>query len=421
MKIGFICQPFDNITPSQTPGGAIALLTYELARQLSQSHQVVVCVPRAGGQAEHELWNGLQFHRPGLRADAWLLDRPRRLYDQLDGSRKDLHSILYYPIYAIRAALSLRNEACDIIHIHNFSQFVPIARWFNRKAKIILHMHCDWLAQLDQDLIDRRLRHTNMIIGCADFITNHVKERFPHYAARCATLYNGADIAEFSGPSIKERNSKRFIFVGRLSPEKGIHILVEAFNKVVAREPEAELIIAGGAYVPPASFIVDLSSDPVVRDLRRFYAFNYLEYLRNQAKAVENRVTFTGFIAHSELANLLRQADIFVQPSVWGEPFPLSVIEAMTAGLPVVASRAGGLPEAVVDGKTGLLVEPNNPTALADAMLQLLADKNEARQMGAVGAARAKRLFSWEAVTKQLTSLYQSLTSEEPITRLYTT
>jgi glycosyltransferase involved in cell wall biosynthesis len=57
---------------------------------------------------------------------------------------------------------------------------------------------------------------------------------------------------------------------------------------------------------------------------------------------------------------------------------------------------------------------------LADAMLQLLADKNEARQMGAVGAARAKRLFSWEAVTKQLTSLYQSLTSEEPITRLYT-
>jgi len=417
MKIGFICQPFDFITPAQPPGSSIALLTYELARRLSQTDQVVVCVPRGGEQAKRELWNGIQFNRLGLRADALLLDRPRRLRNELDGSRKDTDSILYCPIYALRAALSLRKEACDIIHIHNFSQFVPIVRRFNRKAKIVLHMNCDWLAQFSHHLIDRRLRHADMIIGCADYITNNVKERFPHYAARCATLYNGADILEFSRPSGEVGNGKRFIFAGRVSPEKGIHVLVEAFKTVVAREPEAELIVAGGAYLPPISFIIMQSSDPVVRDLRRFYGSDYMEYLRNQVKAIANRVTFTGFINHSDVAKLLHRADIFVQPSVWGEPFPLSVIEAMAAELPVIASRAGGLPESVANGETGLLVEPNNPAALADAMLQLLADNNKARQMGAADAARARERFSWEAVAASLKSLYQSLSSGVLITK----
>jgi glycosyltransferase involved in cell wall biosynthesis len=418
MKVGFICQPFDYINPSQPPGGSIALLTFELARQLSQSNQVAVCAPLGGGEAKSELWNGIQFHRLGLRADAWLLDRPRRLHDKLDSSRKDLDSILYCPIYASRAAFKLREENCDIIHIHNFSQFVPIARRFNPRTKIVLHMNCDWLAQFDRDLIDRRLRHADMIIGCAEFITNHVKERFPHYALRCDTLYNGASVAEFSSPPSAKGNGKRFIFAGRVSPEKGLHVLMEAFKIVVAREPEAELVIAGGAYIPPISFIVDLSSDPVVRDLRRFYATDYMEYLRNQAKAIADRVTFTGFINHKDLASLLRQADIFVQPSVWGEPFPLSVIEAMTAELPVIASRTGGLPEAVMNHKTGLLVEPNSPAALADAMLRLIDDREKARQMGSNGAARASDLFSWEAVAGKLTSLYKSLTSGVPAARL---
>ena len=158
----------------------------------------------------------------------------------------------------------------------------------------------------------------------------------------------------------------------------------------------------------------------MVRDLRRFYTSDYLEYLRDQAKAAGNHVRFTGLISHNELANLLHQADVFVQPSVWGEPFPLSVIEAMIAGLPVVASRTGGLSESVVNGKTGLLVEPNNPVALADAMLQLLDHNGMARQMGAAGATRAKSLFSWEVIASKLTSLYQTRMFAKATARLST-
>ena len=76
MKIGFICQPWDYITPGQPPTGSIALVTYELARRLSQTDQIVVNAPRGGYQAKHELWKGIQFNRLGLRADALLLTGP---------------------------------------------------------------------------------------------------------------------------------------------------------------------------------------------------------------------------------------------------------------------------------------------------------------------------------------------------------
>jgi glycosyltransferase involved in cell wall biosynthesis len=198
--------------------------------------------------------------------------------------------------------------------------------------------------------------------------------------------------------------------------------LLEAFKTVVAREPQAELRIVGGAYIPPLSFVVDQSSDPMVQRLRPFYATDYMEYLRSQAKALpEGHVSFVGPVAHSDLATFLREAEVFVQPSVWGEPFPLSVVEAMAAELPVVSSRVGGLPESMVDGKTGLLVEPNNPAALADAMLRLIADKKMARSMGITGGARARELFSWEVVAARLSSLYQALTSDLPIASISST
>lgn len=280
-------------------------------------------------------------------------------------------------------------------------------------------MNCDWLAQLDQGLVHSRLRHADAIIGCAEYITDRVRARFPHYADRCATLYNGADVDEFS-PAADQRNEpgngKRFLFVGRVSPEKGLHVLLEAFKSVVAKEPDAQLKIAGGPDIPPLSFIVEQSSDSMVRDLRRFYNSNYVEYLQNFAKtAPMTQVSFVGAVPHAQLNTILRQADIFVQPSVWGEPFPLSVIEAMASGLPVIASRAGGLSESVLNGETGVLVEPNKPAALADAMLGLVSDRKKARAMGAAGGWRARQMFSWEAVVKRLRSIYDTLVSTSSV------
>jgi glycosyltransferase involved in cell wall biosynthesis len=413
MKIGLISQPWESGGPPD-PGGSIGLLTWELARRLARSCEVVVCGPRSGPTAR-ETSEGVEFLRFGLRLDRWLLDRPRGLMGPLDASRKDVASILYCTIYAMRCARALSEAGCDIVHIHNFSQFVPIARLFHRKAKIVLHMNCDWLVQFDWKLTNSRLRHADAIIGCAEYITNHIKERFPNYAARCSTLYNGADVNEFSRPeqALERGNGKRFIFVGRVSPEKGIHVLLQAFANVLAHEPDAELKIIGGAYVPPLSFIVEQSNDPMVLSLRPFYVSGYMEYLLEQARTIAGKkVSFVGFVPHRELATHLGAADVFVQPSVWGEPFPLSVVEAMAAGLPVVSSRTGGLSESVVHEKTGLLVERNDPTALANAMLRLICDRNLACRMGMEGAARAQEMFSWDAVVTHLSALYRAMISK---------
>ena len=148
----------------------------------------------------------------------------------------------------------------------------------------------------------------------------------------------------------------RFIYAGRVSPEKGLHVLLDAFESVIGRAPHAHLKIVGGLEIPPLSFIVEQSSDPAVRGLSRFYNLNYMEYLREIARAaLGNHVSFVGSVPHTQLHRLLREADVFVQPSIWGETFPLSVVEAMAAGLPVVSSRTGGLRESVVDERRGFL------------------------------------------------------------------
>ena len=412
MKIGFISQPFDNGVPPN-PGGSIGMLTWELARRLSRSCQVEVCAPRVGSQPPHEEWENVRFHRFGLRPDRWLLDRPRGIKGPTS-ERNDTHSVFYYPLYALRVANHLRASGCDIVHIHNFSQFAPIVRLLNPKTKIVLQMNCDWLNELDRDVIDKRLKHVDAIIGCSDYITNRVKTRFPHYADRCATLHNGVDIVQFSQRSLvpPEKERKCVLFAGRVSPEKGVHVLLDAYKWVTAQEPEAQLMIVGGPYIPPLSFLVDLSSDPVVQGLRRFYTLDYMEHLREKAKAMpENCVSFHGHLAQGDLATLLCSADVFVHPAVWGEPFGMAVVEAMGAGLPVIATRVGGIPEIVVDGETGLLVEPDNPVHLADAILQLVRNKKRAQCMGTAGAARVTKLFSWDTVTARLRSLYEALTS----------
>jgi len=92
---------------------------------------------------------------------------------------------------------------------------------------------------------------------------------------------------------------------------------------------------------------------------------------------------------------------------VWGEPFPLAVLEAMAAGLPAVASRAGGLVESIQDGETGLLVEPDNSEALADALIRLLQDDELRETMAEAARTRAVGRYSWDRVAGDFLEVYR--------------
>jgi glycosyltransferase involved in cell wall biosynthesis len=277
-------------------------------------------------------------------------------------------------------------------------------------------MHCDWLVQLDREVINGRLRQADAIIGCSEYVTSNIQTAFPQYADRCATVFNGVDLEKVtvSTGRLRDRRCARVVVAGRVSPEKGLHVLIDAFEGVLNQLPETHLEIIGPEWVVPLEFIVGISDDPMVRSLSRFYEGSYVDSLRDQVKGkLVGRVTFLGYLPREEMIEHLRQADLFVQPSIASEMFGMAVAEAMAAGLPVVATRVCGLPEVVADGETGLLISPDDPKALADAIIHLLKDSNLSERMGQAGRARVERLFSWDKTVAALERVYRS---ENPAT-----
>ena len=314
-------------------------------------------------------------------------------------------------------AKDLKAEKTDIVHLHNFSQFVPIIRAFNPKIKIVLHMHCEWLTQLDRSMIESRLKEVDLVIGCSDYITEKIRRRFPQFAKRCRTVYNGVDVNHFvnenNQSAMKKNETKRLLFVGRNSPEKGLHVLIDAFQKVFECYPQAQLKIVGAQESAPIEFIVALSDDPKISDLASFYNRSYISHLQGKLSlGAASHVSFTGLVSRRQLINCYRDADVFIFPSVWNEPFGMPPIEAMATGIPLVATRVGGITEIVEDGKTGILVEPNDASALAEAILCLLSDEDLRKSMGKAARLRVYELFSWEKVVENLLRQYKNIGSD---------
>ena len=314
----------------------------------------------------------------------------------------------------MRVAKYLEYEKCDVVHLHTFPQFVSIIRAFNPKIKIVLEMHCEWLTQLNRKMIESQLKKTDLIVGVSDYITDKIRRRFPKFANRCRTLINGVDLDAFANADSyndsDKKNVKQLLFVGRVSPEKGVHVLLDAFQTVFKRYPRVHLTIVGAQASLPVDFLVGLSDDALTKKLVQFHNANYMSYLNSKlSPELADHVTFTGSIPHRLLKNYYRTADVVVLPSVCNEPCALPLFEAMAASVPVVASSGGGTPEIIVDGKTGLLVERGDASALAEAVLSLISDESLRKTMGEAGQKRAVELFSWEQTAKNLCELYENI------------
>jgi len=146
--------------------------------------------------------------------------------------------------------------------------------------------------------------------------------------------------------------------------------------------------------------------------LVRFYdGKGYVGHLKEQITRLDlvDYVQFSGKVSREELAQRYRQADLFVFPSLWNELFGIPTAEANASGVPVITSRIAGLPEVVEDEKTGLLVPPGDPTALADAIIRLLEDEELRRSMGQAGRERVLQHFTWDKIVQDLVPHYEAL------------
>ncbi len=162
------------------------------------------------------------------------------------------------------------------------------------------------------------------------------------------------------------------LFVGDLAPDKGVQTLLDAYELLDSPPP---LVLAGRTATP-------------------------------EAWRFPPGAHWTGPLPHHEVVELFRTARVVIVPSVWADPCPTVVLEAMAAGRPVVAAASGGILDMVVDGSTGLLVPPGDARALADALSKVLADPGAARAFGVAGRDRAHQ-FTVSSVVERLEQMYR--------------
>jgi glycosyltransferase involved in cell wall biosynthesis len=180
----------------------------------------------------------------------------------------------------------------------------------------------------------------------------------------------------------------RLLVLGRMVPRKGIGNVVEA----LAQLPGVELVVAGG----PAADALD--ADPDITRLREIA----------DGAGVADRVRFLGGVGREQVPGLITDSDVVVTVP-WYEPFGIVPLEAMACGRPVVGAAVGGLLDTVVPGRTGELVPPRDPDALAVAVRDLLADPDRRAAYGSAGRERAVACYDWRQVVEQTETTYHAL------------
>jgi glycosyltransferase involved in cell wall biosynthesis len=175
--------------------------------------------------------------------------------------------------------------------------------------------------------------------------------------------------------------ARRFLFVGSLVPEKGPQVLLAAFREAVREEPALSLSFAGEG---PRAYAAEL-----------------------RASAAGLPVRFLGRLDRAGVTAAYRDHDALVVPSIWDEPFAVVPLEAMAKGLPVIATAAGGTPEAVEDGRTGVLVPPGDPAALRTAILRLATEAPLASSLARSGQAWALGTLAFPLFMDRLERLYE--------------
>jgi sugar transferase (PEP-CTERM/EpsH1 system associated) len=288
-----------------------------------------------------------------------------------------------HPGLVVRLARLFRQLNADVVHTHNTRplMYAGPAACLARVKRVIHTRHGQRFGASRRETALFRLASLTVdrfVCVSRDSATLTRGEGIS--PKRIRTLWNGIDLARFQRAS-PERPGP-FVAVGRLSPEKDFVTLVAAALIAAGRDPSFRLEIAGdGICMPEVRRIVSESSlDGVVR--------------------------FLGQV--SDIPSLLSRASAFTLASLT-EGVSLTILEAMAAGLPVVATRVGGNPEVVADEETGILVPSADPPALATALLRLWQNPELRRAMGAAGRKRAEKYFDVKRMVSRYEGLYMDI------------
>ena len=297
----------------------------------------------------------------------------------------DIIHTQYHPcIFAGNVAASVFEKT----HVFTYHGFAPVKPWrsYRQKLKMVDHRIGTFFALRFK--VDR-------IITVSEFLKRELVAKYFVEENKIRVIYNGVDTERFNpkvnGDNIRKAyelgDSPVVLYLGRLAPYKGVQFLIEAIPLVLKEVPKAKFLIGGAIrYDTP--------------DLWRL-----VKKLR-----IKKATIFAGYVPNDVVPNFYACCDVFCYPSLW-EGFGLTPAEAQACGKPVVAFNTCAIPEVVENNRTGLLVEPKNVGALADALISLLKDKERRVRMGLEARKRVLRLFSWDKAAEQTLQVYREVLS----------
>jgi len=341
-------------------------------------------VPRAVGFA---LRHALHF----ISALAWMLALPHRTL---------WHRLRAAGLVLAAASVAGRVQASGICYIqaHFAAYHTEWAMALSRLTQIPFgftgHATGIWR---DRNILPEKLRHARLALTCTQCNVEHLRELAPKYARKVHLVHHGLDLqAVPDATSLPRRRPSPWLAVGRLVPKKGFDTLLEALSMLRARGIDIALTIVGEG--PERE---RLESSLVSLELA-------------------GRVHLVGALPNAEVWALLQGAYAFAAPSRRDaagnvDGIPNVVLEAMAMARPVVGSRLSGIPEVVIHEQTGLLVPPEEPRLLADAIERVTLSPDQAEAWGKRGQALVRQHFDIRHnVRKQLAYLQQAAELEEP-------
>ena len=273
----------------------------------------------------------------------------------------------------------------DLVHLFSIgtSLFFFDRSGLQGAASLLVTLHNEMIgtAARREGLLLRMLHGADAVSTCSDHLLELVRRTVPEVRSRSVAVVNGI-AAPAREPAPLDFDRPVLLCLGRLSAEKGFDVALEAFAKVAEHDSRVALVLAG---------------DGPQKGALEAHALRL---------GVLDRVEFRGMIAPAEVWEALDLATIVLVPSRH-EGLGMSAVQAAIMGRPVVATHAGGLPEVVLDGKTGLLVEPEDPHALERAVLDLLGDPTGARELGRAARRHALDRFTLERCADEYDGLYR--------------
>ena len=287
---------------------------------------------------------------------------------------------------------ALDRSTFDLIHLHYPHPYSVFLEDIGSRPLVVSTWGSEMVPMVAETDHDRErksaiLRRADRVVALSEFLA----EATARYAAmdrnKVVTQYWGVDLDTFT-PRERPCHDAVIGFAKGLSRQYGAEYLIDALPIVLERLPHARVLMIGGGELTAA-----------IKE-------------RADRLGVSVCVDWVGPVDHSAMPSYYARMAVSVMPSAYpSETLGLSALESQAMGVPVVASRIGGIPESVVDGETGILVPPRDPKALAAAMLELLLNRDLRNRMGQQGRMHVERRFDWRCTLAKMTELYRDVTS----------